>query len=106
MCDFTNQEMNKEIVSPYNYKNKLCLDARKPVFKDLRKTKAQTSLHTMQMEQCLCFSFCKRYISRLAISEISIFYLVPDAEETGLRVALLEIPKTGFVVLRAKRNLS
>ena len=73
MCDFTNQEMNKEKVSPYNYKNKLCLDARKPVFKDLQETKAQTNLHTVQKEQRLCFWFYKRYISKLATSEISIF---------------------------------
>ena len=72
-CDFTNKEMNKEKVSLYNYKNKLCLDARKPVFKDLQETKAQTSLHTVQMEQRLCFSFYKRYISKLATGEISIF---------------------------------
>ena len=34
--------------------------------------------------------------SKLAISEISIFYLVSLADETGLSLALSETPKTGF----------
>ena len=36
-------------------------------------------------------------ISKLATSEISIFYLVSVAEETGLSIALLETTKTGFL---------
>ena len=39
-------------------------------------------------------------ISKLATSEIPIFYLVPVAEETGLSLALLETLKAGFVALR------
>ena len=39
-------------------------------------------------------------ISRPATSEISIFLLVSVAEETGLKLALWETPKTGFVAQR------
>ena len=39
-------------------------------------------------------------ISGFATSEISLFYLVFVAEETGLNLALLETQKTGFVMSR------
>ena len=39
-------------------------------------------------------------ICKLATSEISIFYLVSVAEETGLKLALSETPKTGFLATR------
>ena len=35
-------------------------------------------------------------ISRLATSKISIFWLVTVAEDTGLKLALSDTPKTGF----------
>ena len=37
---------------------------------------------------------------------MSIFYLVSVAEETGLKLALSETPKTGFVALRPIYNQS
>ena len=39
-------------------------------------------------------------ILKLATSKISIFWLVSAPEETGLSLALVEIPKTCFVALR------
>ena len=39
----------------------------------------------------------KSIISRLARSEVLIFLLVSVAEETGLKLALSETPKTGFL---------
>ena len=39
-------------------------------------------------------------ISRLAISEFSIFKLVSVAEETDLKLALTETPKTGYLATR------
>ena len=39
-------------------------------------------------------------ISKLATSKFSIFYLVSVAEETGLRLALLETLKTTFVATK------
>ena len=44
--------------------------------------------------------FLESNISKLATDEISIFYLVSVAEGTGLSLALLETPKTGFVTSR------
>ena len=59
----------------------LGLDARNPVFGGLRTTQVQTSL-------------------RIRAIEISIFQLVSVAEETGLKLALTETPKTGFLAMR------
>ena len=60
--------------------NNFGLNARKPVFRGMRTTKA-------------------RIIFKLATSEIPILYLVSGAEETGLSPTLSEILKTGFVAL-------
>ena len=53
-----------------------------------------------QSDQRLCYSLIRSIISRLAMREISIFLLVPVAEETGLNIALRETLKTGFVTTR------
>ena len=45
-------------------------------------------------------SLLESIISRLATSEILIFYLVTVAEETGLCVTLSETLKTGYLVTR------
>ena len=42
----------------------------------------------------------KSIVSKLALSEISIFLLVSLAEETGLSLALSEMQKTDFLVSR------
>ena len=46
--------------------------------------------------------FLESTICKLATGEISIFLLVSVAEETGLKLALSETPKTGFVATRPK----
>ena len=61
-------------------------DARKPVFGGLI--------------SAFVICFVEGIICNLATGEISIFWLVPVAEETGLKVALSETPKTGFVAMR------
>ena len=43
-------------------------------------------------------------ISRHATSKISLLYIVSVAEGTGLKLALSETPKTGFVGTRPKRT--
>ena len=49
----------------------------------------------------MLFTFWKvSLLSELATSEILIFQLVSVAEETGLSLALMETPKTGFVASR------
>ena len=53
-----------------------------------------------QPDQRLCLSLIESIIYRLATSAISNFYLVSVAEETGLKLALSENPKTGFLASR------
>ena len=72
------------------------LVSRKPVFGGLQTTKGQMS------DQPLCYSLFESTISKLATSEISIFYLVPVAEQAGLNLTLAETPKTGFLTSRPK----
>ena len=74
------------------------LDARKPVFVGLRTTKEQTSLRSLI--SAFVIHLLKSIISRLATSEISLFYLVSVVEETGLSLALSETPKTSFLTAR------
>ena len=71
------------------------LDPRKFVFRDSRTTQAQTSLHSLIRAYVILFS--ESIISKLAKSQISIFYLFSVAEETGVSLALSETPKAGFV---------
>ena len=51
-----------------------------------------------QSDQPLSYSLKESNISKLATSEILIFWLVSVAEETVLSLASLETPKAGFVV--------
>ena len=46
------------------------LDARKTVFRDLRTTKAQTSLRSVQSDQRLVIRLLENIISRLTMTEI------------------------------------
>ena len=57
-----------------------------------------------QTDQCLCFSLLRNAhtLYKLATSEISMFYLVNVAKETGLSIALLETPKIGSLTSRPK----
>ena len=71
------------------------LDVRKPVFGGLRTTTAQTSLR--RLISAFVIRLLESLISKLATSEISIFFLVSVAGETGLILALLVTPKAGFV---------
>ena len=76
-------------------------DARKPVFRGLRTTQAQTSLRIpASLISASVIRFLESIICKLAPSEISIFKLVSVAEETGLKLALLETPRTGSVTSR------
>ena len=56
--------------------------------------------HSRSLISAFVFRLLKSIISRLASSEISIFYVVSVAEETSLSVVLSETPKTGFVTSR------
>ena len=76
------------------------LDARKPFIGGLRTTKAQTSLricadqpaHSHRLISAFVIRLLASMISKLASSEISIFWLVSVAKDTGLSLTLSETP--------------
>ena len=53
--------------------------------------------HPRSLISAFVIPFLESIISRLALSEISIFYV---AEHAGLNLTLSETPKTGFVTTR------
>ena len=59
-----------------------------------------------QTDQRLCYSDLESIISKLATSKMSIFQLVSVAEETGLKFALWETPKTSFLATRHNWHLT
>ena len=65
-------------------------------------TSADQPAHPCSLISAFVIHLLKSIISRLATSEISLFYLVSVTEETGLSLALSETPKTmtGFVATR------
>ena len=58
--------------------------------------------HLPSLISAFVIRFVESIVCKLATDEISIFWLVLVAEETGLKLALLETPKTGFVATRPK----
>ena len=56
--------------------------------------------HMRSLISAFVINFLKSIICKLAIGEILIFYLVSVAEETGLKLAFSETPKTGFLATR------
>ena len=53
--------------------------------------------HRSRLISAFVIRFLESIICNLATGEIWIFQLVSVAEETGLKLALLETPKTGFL---------
>ena len=78
------------------------LDRRKPVFGG---TGADQPAHPRRLISAFVIGLSRSIISRLATSEISIFKLVSVAGETGLKLALSETPKTGFLATRPLSHL-
>ena len=76
------------------------LNVRKPVFGVCQQQRRRPVCASVQSDQCHCYSSLESIIFRLNTSQISIFLLVSVAEGTGLSLALLETPKTGFVAPR------
>ena len=56
--------------------------------------------HHRSLISALVISFLESIICNLATGEISIFWLVSEAKETGLCLALSETTKTGFALVR------
>ena len=69
-------------------------------------TGADQPAHPRSLISAFVIRFLKRIICKLATGEISIFQLVSVAEENGLKLALLETPKTGFLAARPTYSLS
>ena len=61
---------------------------------------ADQPAHPRSLISAFVIRFLESIISKLAASEISIFELVPDAQQAGLNLTLSETPKTVFVVTR------
>ena len=84
-------------INPYD----MGLHVRKPIFSGLRDNKAADQpAHPHRLIGAFVIRLLERIISRLAMSEISFFYLVSVAEKTGLKFALSETAKTGFLATR------
>ena len=58
---------------------------------------ADQPAHPRRLISAFVIRLSESIISRLATSEISIFQIVSIAEETGLKLALSETQKTGFL---------
>ena len=63
-------------------------------------TGADQPAHPRSLISAFVIRFVESIICKLGTGEISIFWLVPVAKETGLKLALSETPKTGFVATR------
>ena len=57
-------------------------------------------MHPRSLISAFVVRFIESIICKLAAGEISIFELVSVAEETGLKHALPNTPKTGFLATR------
>ena len=62
--------------------------------------RCRPAAHLHSLISAFVIHLLKSIISGLATSEISLFYLVSVAEQTGLNLALSETPKTGFLTSR------
>ena len=82
--------------------SKIGLVTRKPVLGGLLTTKAQTSLCIRSLISAFVIRVLESTIYNLATSENLILQLVSVAEETGLKLALSETLKTGFLATRPK----
>ena len=60
-------------------------------------TGADQPAHPRSLISTFAIHLLESIISRLATGQISLFYLVSVAEETGLSLAISETPKTVFV---------
>ena len=59
-------------------------------------TGADQPAHPRSLVSAFVNRFLESFIDKLAAGEISIFYLVSVAEETGLKLVFSETPMTGF----------
>ena len=63
-------------------------------------TGADQPAHTRSLISAFVIRYLESTVVKLAPCKIIFFYLISKAKETGLSLALLETPKTGFVATR------
>ena len=63
-------------------------------------TGADMLAHPRILISAFVFRFLASIICKLATDEISIFWLVNVAKDTGLKLALSDTPRTGFLAMR------
>ena len=79
----------------------MVLDARKTCLQWFANSKgADQPAHPSSLISAFVIRLLESVISRLATNEILFFYLVSVAEQAGLKLALSETPKTGFLAMR------
>ena len=66
-------------------------------------TGADQPAHSCSLVSAFVICFLERTICKLAAGEIAIFYQVSVTEETGLKLALTETPKKGFLATRPNK---
>ena len=82
------------------------LDARKPVFGDLRPPKAQpTPAHPCSLINTFVIHLLERFISKLATGEISIFLASLCSWRDWFESRFVGNPKTGFVTFLMSRPI-
>ena len=69
-------------------------------------TGADQPAHPRSLISAFVIRFLDSFICKHATGEISIFYIVSVAEETGLNLALTETLKTGFLRVEAQITLT
>ena len=79
-------------------------DARNLSWVVCKQQRCRPASHPHSLISAFAIKCLESIISRLATSEISIFYLVSLAEQAGLILTLSETPKTGFVASRPIYN--
>ena len=67
---------------------------------DARENLSSGFANNIGADQRFCSSLLESIVSKPAKSKFSVFQLVSVAEDTGLSLAILETPKTGFVATR------
>ena len=67
-----------------------------------KNTGADQPAHLRSLISAFVIRFLESIICKLATGEISIFQMVSVAKYTGLKLALSETPKQGFLVTRPK----
>ena len=84
-----------------NVLKSLGVDASKPDFRAANNKGADQPGHVRSLISVVVIRLMENIISKLATSEISVFYLVSVAEQTRLCVTWSESPRTGFLTSRS-----